>query len=421
MVRLRKRSCAAADSLPPVPGRAVPPAHGYPRLHDHLHHERPARPGQVNLRGLRSAPGWAARRLRPRLLPILQTAAAAVAAYYLATLLPIDDQRPVFASIAAVISLGASYHQRGRRAAELIAGVVLGLTIADLILNAIGDGPLQIGLMIILAMSAAVLLGGGELLISEAAVSALLLASIEPSNSGYSPDRFLEALTGGAVAMAVGSLFFPPDPTLIIGRAAQSVFRDLGETLEATAAALAEADPERADGALSRARAIDADMRDLEEALSTAREMMRFAPPRRGARGLLDRYSRTLPHLDFAVRNTRVLARHALRYTRARLVAPDRLVDAVRELAQAVWSLAAAHDDPERAAQARDTARAAASHAREAFEQEPDLALTEIISQVRSAAVDVMRAAEVIVGVPHPADELQTEEMLASPRQAPAE
>jgi uncharacterized membrane protein YgaE (UPF0421/DUF939 family) len=375
----------------------------------------------VNLRGLRSTPGWAARRLRPRLLPILQTAAAAVAAYYLATLLPIDDQRPVFASIAAVISLGASYHQRGRRAAELIAGVVLGLTVADLILNAIGDGPLQIGLMIILAMSAAVILGGGELLISEAAVSALLLASIEPSNSGYSPDRFLEALTGGAVAMAVGSLFFPPDPTLIIGRAAQSVFRDLGETLEATAAALAEADPERAEGALSRARAIDADMRDLEEALSTAREMMRFAPPRRGARGLLERYSRTLPHLDFAVRNTRVLARHALRYTRARLVAPDRLVDAVRELAQAVWTLAAAHDDPERAAQARDTARAAASHAREAFEQEPDLALTEIISQVRSAAVDVMRAAEVIVGVPHPSDELPTEEMLASPRQAPAD
>ena len=201
----------------------------------------------MTLRRLRSAPRWAADRLRPRLLPILQTAAAAVAAYYLATLLPIDDQRPVFASIAAVISLGASYHQRGRRAAELIAGVVLGLTVADLILNAIGNGPLQIGLMIVLAMSAAVILGGGELLVSEAAVSALLLASIEPTNSGYSPDRFLEALTGGAVALAVGVLFFPPDPTLIVGRAAQSVFRDLGETLEGVANALAEADSDRAE------------------------------------------------------------------------------------------------------------------------------------------------------------------------------
>ena len=148
----------------------------------------------------------------PRLLPILQTAAAAVAAYYLAQLLPLEDNRPVFASIAAVISLGASYQQRGRRAAELIAGVVLGLTVADLIINAIGNGPLQIGLMIMLAMSAAVVLGGGELLVSEAAVSALLLASIEPTNSGYSPDRFLEALTGGAVALAVGIALLPARP-----------------------------------------------------------------------------------------------------------------------------------------------------------------------------------------------------------------
>jgi uncharacterized membrane protein YgaE (UPF0421/DUF939 family) len=376
---------------------------------------------RVKLRRLRSAPRWAAGRLRPRIMPIAQTAAAAVAAYYLALLLPLDDQRPVFASIAAVISLGASYHQRGRRAAELIAGVVVGLTVADLIINAIGNGPLQIGLMIVLAMSAAVILGGGELLVSEAAVSALLLASIEPTSPGFTPDRFVEALVGGAVALAVGTLFFPPDPTLIVGRAAQSVFRDLGETLESVAEALATADPERADGALRTARAIDADMSALEEALSTAREMIRFAPPRRGARSLLERYVRTLPHLDFAVRNTRVLARHALRYTRARLVAPDRLTGAVRELAQAVWTLAAAHDDPQRAAEARDRARDAAAHAREAFEQEPDLALTEIISQVRSAAVDVMRAAEVIAGVPHPADELPTEEMLASPREAPAE
>jgi uncharacterized membrane protein YgaE (UPF0421/DUF939 family) len=375
----------------------------------------------VTLRRLRSALSWAAGRLRPRLLPIVQTAAAAVAAYYLALLLPIDDQRPVFASIAAVISLGASYHQRGRRAAELVAGVVVGLTVADLILNAIGNGPLQIGLMILLAMSAAVILGGGELLVSEAAVSALLLASIEPANTGYSPDRFLEALIGGAVAMAVGTLFFPPDPTLIVGRAAQSVFRDLGETLEGVAAALETADPERAEAALRTARAIDADMSALEEALSTAREMIRFAPPRRGARSLLERYMRTLPHLDFAVRNTRVLARHGLRYTRARLVAPDRLIGAVRELARAVWTLAAAHDDPERAAEARDRARDSAGQAREAFEQEPDLALTEIISQVRSAAVDVMRAAEVIAGVPHPADELPTEELLATPRRASAE
>src|SRR5215212_2453086 len=58
----------------------------------------------------------AAHRLRPRLLAILQTAAAAVLAWQLAAAL-LPDPRPAFASIAAVIAVGATFGQRGSRAA----------------------------------------------------------------------------------------------------------------------------------------------------------------------------------------------------------------------------------------------------------------------------------------------------------------
>jgi len=88
----------------------------------------------------------AAQRLRPRLLPIAHTAAAAVLAWYVALAI-VPDPRPSFASIAAVISVGATYGHRGRRAAELIGGVVLGLSVADLVVRLIGVGPLQMGLM----------------------------------------------------------------------------------------------------------------------------------------------------------------------------------------------------------------------------------------------------------------------------------
>jgi len=354
----------------------------------------------------------ALQRLRARLLPIAQTTAAAVAAYQLALLLPIEEPRPVFASIAAVISLGATYAQRGRRAFELVGGVVLGLTVADLIITVIGTGPLQIGLMIALAMSVAVMLGGGELLVVEAAVSALLLASIEPTSSGFTPDRFLEGLTGGAVALAVGSLLFPPDPALQVGRAMQRVYGELGRALEEVAAALRDGDAHRAEAALQMARGTDRRMDGLEEAMTTAREVLRYTPGRRGARAPLERYARTLPHLDLAVRNARILARHAVRYTRSRLAAPDGLPEAVDELAQAVWDLAASDDDARRAPVARDRAVSAAARAREVFEREPDLALTEIIGQVRSTAVDVVRAAE-LADAPEPGDERPTEELLA--------
>jgi len=358
------------------------------------------------------------RRLRPRLLPIAQSAAAAVAAYYIAQLLPLNDPRPVFASIAAVICLGASYSRRGPRAFELIGGVVLGLTVADLIVQAIGTGPLQVGLMIALAMGTAVVLGGGELLVTEAAVSALLLASLGPTDHGFSPDRFVEALTGGAVALAVGYLFFPPNPALLVGRAAQSVFGGLGATLERVGAALADGDPVRADAALHGARQLDASVNALEEELATAREMVRFAPPRSPTRELLDRYARTLRQIDFAVRNTRVLARHSMRYSRTRLAAPEGLPEALRELGEAVWALAAAYDEPDRAAEARELARGAAARAKELFEREPDLELTAILTQVRSLAADLMRTGELIAGAPEPSDGKPTEELLDALPQA---
>src|SRR4051794_41514138 len=116
-------------------------------------------------------------RLRGRFWPILQTALAATTAWYAAVLL-LPDGRPSFASIAAVICLGASYGQRGQRALQLVAGVMLGICVATVLVALIGTGLLQMGLLVVLAMTAATLLGGGELLTGEAAVSAILLVSL---------------------------------------------------------------------------------------------------------------------------------------------------------------------------------------------------------------------------------------------------
>jgi uncharacterized membrane protein YgaE (UPF0421/DUF939 family) len=358
-------------------------------------------------------PGASPRTLLPsRLLPIAQTAGAAVIAYYLAQLLPLHEQRPVFASIAAVISLGATYERRGPRALELIGGVVLGLTVADLIVQAVGTGPLQIALMVTLAMGVAVVLGGGELLVTEAAVSGLLLSALGSTSHGLSVDRFLEALTGGAVALAVGYLVFPPDPAALVRRAAHALFRDLGATVEQLARSLAGADPACAGAALRDARELDTRVHALADALETARETARFAPLRRGTVAALAGYGRTLRQLDFAVRNTRVLARHSLRYSRARLHAPDGLPEALHDLAGAVAALAAACEDHERTGEVSRLALAAAVRARAVFEQEPDLELTAILTQVRSLAADLLRAAELLDGAADTADEPPTEELL---------
>jgi uncharacterized membrane protein YgaE (UPF0421/DUF939 family) len=351
-------------------------------------------------------------RLRVRAWPILQTAAAAVGSWYLAKLL-LPEQQPVFASIAAVISLGATYGQRSERAIELIGGVVLGIGVADLLVRAIGTGPAQIGVMVLLAMSAAVILGGGPLLVTEAAVSAILLVVLEPTSTGLAGSRVIDALVGGGVALGVSALAFPPDPLLLVRRSAQGVFSSLGRTLEEVGAALSEGDSARADAALRSARAIDQDVRALDEALDLGRETARFSLARRSSGAELDRYGRSVRHVDFAVRNTRVLARHVLRYLRNGRTAPPGLADAMHDLSQSVWALAAELDDPARTStEVRLRASRAAGRAVESFETDRDLGLAEIVAQVRSTAIDLVRAAEAGGRSEAPPAETPTEELL---------
>ena len=183
----------------------------------------------------------ARRRLRGRVWPIAQTAAAAVAAWYLAELVLGRDQ-PVFAPIAAVIALGATHGQRGQRVFELVGGVILGIAVADLIVHAIGTGPWQAGLMVVLAMTAAVAMGGRELLVSEAAVSAIVIATLDPGG-GISPDRFVEGVIGGAIALVFAVLLFPPPPARHVCRARHTLFAALGRTRQ----------PDRLDGWLAHA------------------------------------------------------------------------------------------------------------------------------------------------------------------------
>jgi hypothetical protein len=176
------------------------------------------------------------------------------------------------------------------------------------------------------------------------------------------------------------------------------------------AVALAGVDREAAETALVEARQADGLVAALDEAVRAGRETARTTATRRGMRRPLERYARSLTQIDFAVRNTRVLARHVLRRVRAGDTEPAVLAGSVSELAQSVWELAASFDRPERAAAARGHAIQAADIAGEP----PDCPeLAELVAQVRSTAADLRRAAELATDDPEPVHEMPTEELLA--------
>jgi uncharacterized membrane protein YgaE (UPF0421/DUF939 family) len=328
-------------------------------------------------------------RLRAEGLPILQTAVAAGVAWYLATLV-LGHERPFFAAIAAVISLGLAVGQEGRRAAELVFGVACGLAVADLIVLAIGTGTVQIGVVVALAMAAAVLLGGGSLLVTEAAVSGLLVVTLDPTTQGLSPDRFLDALVGSGVALAISALF-PNDPRRMVGRAVQPIFDELIVMLGEITAALHTDDLELAEEALKKARILDARVGGLKEALAAGYGTARLSPPRRRDLGYLAHYAAAADQLDFAVRNTRVLARAAVNMLQEGKHAPEQLPEALLDLARAVETLGAYLETSDYL-DTRHFALKATESATAALKERNDLETSVLIGQIQSTAMDLLRA-----------------------------
>lgn len=328
-------------------------------------------------------------RLRIAWRSLIQVGLAAMIALLIAQEV-LGHERPFFAPVAAIITLGVTVGQRGRRAAELALGVAVGIAIADVILLGIGRGPLQLAVVVLLAMAVAVFLGSGQVLANQAAVSAVLVATVSQSNE-LDASRFVDALVGGAVGLLVHALVLPADPIKMVRREADPALDELALTLEHVAEAIEKRDHELAERALVRARGLDALEARFAEAVSVSRETARFAPSRRRARGRIDFYAQAAAQVDLAIRNVRVLARAAVRGVRLDENMPPEVAVAVRELAEAVRAMRAAIEDPSLAEAVRPAALRAAGRATLVLESTSNLSVTVVVAQIRSTAVDLLR------------------------------
>jgi uncharacterized membrane protein YgaE (UPF0421/DUF939 family) len=322
--------------------------------------------------------------------PILQTAVAASLAWFLASTV-LGHERPYFAAIAAVISSGVVVGQEGRRVLELVFGVACGLAVADLVVVFIGTGTVQIGVVVALAMAVAWLLGGGPALVSEAGVTALFTVMLDPSTSGWSPERFVDALVGSAVTLGVRAVF-PSDPRHRVERAAHTIFDDLTGALRETARALRVGNLEMAEHALQKARETDGRMHAFRDALEAGYDTVRLSPPRRHALGQLALYATAADQLELAVRNIRVLARAAATMVREGGTVPEALSETILDLAYAVETLAAYIEEPEHPVDTRRFALEAAEGATAVLQKSNDLRTSMLVGQIRSTAVDLLRA-----------------------------
>lgn len=277
-----------------------------------------------------------AARLRARGWQIGQCAVAAAVAWLAAVEL-LNHSRPFLAPVAAVVCLGVSYGQRLRRVVEVTVGVAVGVGVADLFISWVGTGLWQIALIVAVAMSTAVLLDAGNIMVTQAAVQSVIVAILLPvPEAGF--NRWLDALVGGAVAL-IAATVVPQAPLRRPREQASRIVTDLGRLLRAAADSVEEGNVAEADRTLRDARATESALDDLRSAAREGLDVVRSSPLRRRHGAALRKMAELVVPLDRAMRNTRVLVRRLVTATRAGEVIPHSylaLVDRVADSADLI-------------------------------------------------------------------------------------
>jgi uncharacterized membrane protein YgaE (UPF0421/DUF939 family) len=325
-------------------------------------------------------------RWRTKRWQIAQCAIAAGVAWWLAKDI-FDHATPFFAPVAAVVSLGTSYGQRLRRVAEVTVGVALGVFGADLLIQVIGSGGFQVALVVGLAMTAAILLDGGQVFVIQAAVQSIVVATLLP-DPGAAFTRWTDALIGGGVAL-VAATVVPAAPLRRPREQAAKVLRKLRDLLQTASDVMVDGDLDRAMALLAEARATDPLIRELQDAADEGLDVVASSPFRvRHAPGLRKMADLVEP-LDRALRSARVLVRAVAvaAYRRQAVPHPYPLITA--ELAAAV-EVAATELDADRMAVAARPALVAVGAATGEVERSENLAAEMVLAQIRAVVADLL-------------------------------
>jgi hypothetical protein len=178
------------------------------------------------------------------------------------------------------------------------------------------------------------------------------------------------------------------DPARVVRRAVEPVLDALALTLDNLAGALERRDPDLAEEAVLQARGIV--LSTPRQALVAARESTPLTLHRARNRHAVERFGEIVAALELAVNNVRVLARGGARALALGDSMPPQLISALRSLARAVRAL----DEDDRDA-VHEAALSAARDANAVLQQTGNMSAIHMVGQLRSTAVDLMRAAGV--------------------------
>lgn len=336
------------------------------------------------------------KRVRKRLLPILQIGLAAGLAYFLARDVA-GHPRPFFAPISVVIIIGMTGGDRVSKSLDMALGCILGVLVGDLIFYRLGDGGWQIAVIVAGSLLIASFLSSSILVNNQAAIGAILIATIMPPDAEVTGiDRTVDAIIGCLVALATIALI-PQAPMQSARAEVSKVLGIMSSVLDDVSDGLRDNDPASIDEALDLIRGTQTGIDALAAAIKAGQETSRVSPFLWGTRRYINSLARVIPPVDNAVRTTRVLARRAGVLADDNDSATTAQIQLLDTLSQVCLELSEVYDVNSRVTQAtvipqcvNELRQAAQEAGMDVIPEDGVLSAYAILAQTRSLIVDLL-------------------------------
>lgn len=332
--------------------------------------------------------GW--RRTTGSVWPILQAAVAAAIAWLLAHNL-LGHENPLFAPIATWVCLGIKVDRVPRKVAELGAGATVGVLIGELFARYGSIGWWQILLAIAVAAMIARFLDHGELFTVQAGVNAVVVLGMSwyVAQQGGAAGRWVDALVGAAVAF-VFAVLLPRRVTVRPRRHAATTLMEFGRTLNLMAKGLRRRDIDAFEEATVQRRAGWKVYGAFDEALATARDVVRLNPTLRAKQPVVDELDRLHRLIRRAHRSEAMLSRQSQSMLDEVAEIPE-LAELVRQAGRATTFLAESVERWERPLWARELLVEIAHQTNPADIDTHDWRPLALMSLLRALVVDLLQ------------------------------
>ncbi len=277
-----------------------------------------------------------------RSLPaIVQIVVAATASYFIARDL-LGHELPLVAVTVTIVALGLARDATPRRVVETVIGINIGIAVAALLVQVIGQGAWQTALILGLTLIVARAVSPSAPFAIAAAVQSMLVAVL-PAPDGGVFARSLDGLVGGAMALLITALI--PRFDLVRQRGeATALFSLLDQAIVGLHEALRSGDSAAAELALARSRRTQRLIDDWTASLTSARGVASFSPWLRSRRARLAHEAQLLAVTDYITRHVRAIARRVEVIVREGEGRPV-LADLLETTAEVVRLLGRSRDD----------------------------------------------------------------------------